>query len=60
MSFQENLDVLLAKQAKITKIKLLVALIVGTPAWVAIFIIDWKIAVCLFFIMFANNLSNNN
>lgn len=60
MSFQENLDVLLERQAKIKKIKLWVALIIGTPAWVILFTIDWKIQVCLFFIILANNLSNNS
>lgn len=56
MSFQENLDVFLAKQAKIKKITLLLSFIISTPAWIAIFIINWKIALCLYIIMFANNL----
>lgn len=60
MSFEKELDVFLEKEAKIKKIKLFVALIIGTPAWVILFTIDWKIQVCLFFIILANNLSNNN
>lgn len=38
-------------------IYLIISLVVGTPAWIWLFIHDWKIALVLFLIMFANNLN---
>lgn len=36
----------------------LIALIVGTPAWIWLFVQDWKIALAVLLVMYANNLTN--
>ena len=43
------------KKAKLIYYSL--ALIVGTPAWIWFFVQDWKIALTVLLVMYANNLN---
>jgi len=51
------LEVKMNKQQK-ADIKLqIIGLIMGLPAWILLYLYDWKLALLMFFLTFSNNIS---
>jgi hypothetical protein len=53
---EEKYKEFIAKQAKVSKKRMIASAIIGLPAWTYLFVINWKLGIVVFLIIWANNL----